>query len=66
MKKAQKEIDSVLGQGEPTYELIKKLQWVANLDYLSISSYYNNLSVEKRIMKNQFEAWNSMLDDQSF
>lgn len=28
MRKAQKEIDSVLGEGEPTYELIKKLEYI--------------------------------------
>lgn len=28
MRKAQKEIDSVLGQGKPTFELIKKLEYI--------------------------------------
>lgn len=28
MKKAQAEIDSVLGQGKPTYELLKKLEYI--------------------------------------
>lgn len=28
IKKAQAEIDSVLGQGKPSFELIKKLEYV--------------------------------------
>lgn len=51
MRKAQKEIDSVLGEGEPTYELIKKLEYVPkaiiSLNFFFSCQYLNSTHAEK-------------------
>lgn len=43
MKKAQKEIDSVLGQDEPTFESVKKLEYASKL-IMSMNLFDNALS----------------------
>lgn len=47
MRKAQEEIDGVLGQNLPTFESLKKLEWVIYL--LCAVFHLSHLSIKEKI-----------------
>lgn len=51
MKKAQAEIDLVLGQSAPTYESIKSLEYVFNSFFRSLFPMINSFSLSELLLQ---------------